>query len=695
MSLEGDPEDAILCSFRSSRPTLCGCVRSMAFSPAPWDLLAWTEDHGRIGVADVRQKFVRRQILKLDKSQGKTIHVEDTTPAEYKDLALDEKLRQQDLARPQTRRGPITDRDRSHSLLQEAQINSAQRRQHRELSSRRHGVELDARERSVLEALETTMDDVERSNQPYSVNYTSSPRYRPSSSSDPAREYEVQLLNPGPRSGPRVHQPRRRTSVVLSESTVNRHLVPTESPRARLSASPGRMTDDEDMPTMSTNDLTPTRGGSRAQPLPYNIPTSDPWHVIQSAMEAARQDERRPGSSGGERHASLSQIQAALEAERRLGSQLEQQLSDERHLSSFLRLQLETQNRLLQSQQNELQAEREAGLRLASARSTEPSWEGMGPAQLQNEHALNEQRSREIETEIRLGTNRVRRLEAERSRLLNTSTPPPSQSRTLPSPFTGLPSPPSSSTSAQTSTLPTTSTSFSPLANRLPTPAASSTNLSTEDSLDLILQRHEAYRRQREAHFDNLERQIRRAEFRVRIANEEMQMFEESLNARPSNASTTSLLPISTLRERERERERQETQYTNRVNRVSAALRMEESLPRASVRTQTQTYARRTVAVSENRPTEAEARVNRLISASRGNADANGNWMPGAALRSVLEAAAAERRARDEVGGGPGESEASASSGIAGVAGVSVEDIAREMGVGTAGVSWSGDGRRL
>ena len=34
-----EPEQAILCTFRSSRPTLWGCVRAMTFSPRPWDLL--------------------------------------------------------------------------------------------------------------------------------------------------------------------------------------------------------------------------------------------------------------------------------------------------------------------------------------------------------------------------------------------------------------------------------------------------------------------------------------------------------------------------------------------------------------------------------------------------------------------------------------------------------------------------------
>ena len=43
-----------------------GAVRCMAFSPEPWDLLVWVEDHGRAGIADLRQAFLRRQILDLD-----------------------------------------------------------------------------------------------------------------------------------------------------------------------------------------------------------------------------------------------------------------------------------------------------------------------------------------------------------------------------------------------------------------------------------------------------------------------------------------------------------------------------------------------------------------------------------------------------------------------------------------------------
>ena len=65
-------ESAIVCSFRSSRSGIAGCVRSMAFSPAPWDLLAWTEDHGRAGIADVRQAFCR---LMLQTSRESSLRI--------------------------------------------------------------------------------------------------------------------------------------------------------------------------------------------------------------------------------------------------------------------------------------------------------------------------------------------------------------------------------------------------------------------------------------------------------------------------------------------------------------------------------------------------------------------------------------------------------------------------------------------
>ena len=63
----GLENNAAISVFRSSRFGFEeGAVRCMSFSPRPWDLLVWVEDQGRVGVADIRQEFLRRQILELD-----------------------------------------------------------------------------------------------------------------------------------------------------------------------------------------------------------------------------------------------------------------------------------------------------------------------------------------------------------------------------------------------------------------------------------------------------------------------------------------------------------------------------------------------------------------------------------------------------------------------------------------------------
>lgn len=59
--------DPLITTFTSSRPKEdVGAIRDMAFCPGPFDLLAWTEHRGRVGVADIRSNYVSRQILDLD-----------------------------------------------------------------------------------------------------------------------------------------------------------------------------------------------------------------------------------------------------------------------------------------------------------------------------------------------------------------------------------------------------------------------------------------------------------------------------------------------------------------------------------------------------------------------------------------------------------------------------------------------------
>lgn len=58
--------DPLVATFTSSRPREdVGAIRDMAFCPGPYDLLAWTEHRGRVGIVDIRSNYVSRQILDL------------------------------------------------------------------------------------------------------------------------------------------------------------------------------------------------------------------------------------------------------------------------------------------------------------------------------------------------------------------------------------------------------------------------------------------------------------------------------------------------------------------------------------------------------------------------------------------------------------------------------------------------------
>ena len=707
-SIDEAPEAAIICSFKSSRSTLCGCVRSMAFSPQPWDLLAWAEDHGRIGIADVRQMFVRRQIMKLDREQSALVLVDDTTPEMYKDLSVMDKLKQQHLARLRTMRGSSAEAMETERLLSDSRTEVAPRRYRRQdLMTYHRNLDLDARERSVVEALDSTMSDVEHQMRPYSVSYTVPPRFRPSHLADPSTaEVDSRLITSlEGRQGYRPYQPRRRSSVVLSASP-RRQLALPDSPRARISASPGRITDDDDTPPMSTNDLTPSRGGVTSQPRTSDIPTSDPWHVIQSALESARRTDE-----GNPTQFNLQQIEAALEAERRLGMQLDRQLADERQLSIHLRRQLDSHRQLLQAQRNELTAINDAASRL------QPSIDELLQRELTSERRFGDTRAAELEEEIRAGGVRARGLEDMRARMLRI------ESQALDR---------SSTSSAQSSALPTTSTSTS-------TRSVSSADTSVDLASVTV---NEAVRRQRLAHIENLERQVRRAEARVRLAGSDLHSLERSSTGNvQSGVETPSIEPLMpidnefltgpggtprtpTMEELRGARElnmsiptyyqylsNQPNPSTNRPTSSSDR----SSFPAGVAATRAATMERlrawrptqpgitrdpTSVSLSReivNRPsrttselaggvTEREMRLARMMFL-QGNArstDGNGNWVTTGLQRIAASAGSAF-----------GGSTENAGSGQRPATTMSAEQVLNDVGIGTAGIGWSEDGSRL
>ncbi|KAI0882782.1 uncharacterized protein GGS22DRAFT_168719 [Annulohypoxylon maeteangense] len=75
VALKDPHSEPLMTYFNSDRaPEECGAVRDMAFSPGPLDLLAWSEHRGRIGVADARTNFKRRQIIPLQNHEDFTHH---------------------------------------------------------------------------------------------------------------------------------------------------------------------------------------------------------------------------------------------------------------------------------------------------------------------------------------------------------------------------------------------------------------------------------------------------------------------------------------------------------------------------------------------------------------------------------------------------------------------------------------------
>ncbi|KAH6895475.1 hypothetical protein B0T10DRAFT_217679 [Thelonectria olida] len=70
--------DPLITTFQSSRPQSGpGAIRDMAFCPGPFDMLAWTEDRGNVGIADMRSNFVVQQIINIDGPEFEHISILD------------------------------------------------------------------------------------------------------------------------------------------------------------------------------------------------------------------------------------------------------------------------------------------------------------------------------------------------------------------------------------------------------------------------------------------------------------------------------------------------------------------------------------------------------------------------------------------------------------------------------------------
>lgn len=87
-----DGPSPIVKQIQSTRPRAhAGAIRSVQFSPAPWDLLVWAEHSGRVTVADVRSDFTERQVIEVLGNNENIVDVDvlgvsdHDTPSECRD----------------------------------------------------------------------------------------------------------------------------------------------------------------------------------------------------------------------------------------------------------------------------------------------------------------------------------------------------------------------------------------------------------------------------------------------------------------------------------------------------------------------------------------------------------------------------------------------------------------------------------
>ncbi|KAL8776661.1 MAG: hypothetical protein Q9213_008186, partial [Squamulea squamosa] len=282
-----EDDDAVLEVLRSSRSSTTydyiGAIRSMSFSPAPWDLLAWAEERGRVCVADLRNACRSRQTVDLDLDSPKlnrtsvTDQDDGQTTAEQMQLEIERRFLQR-------HREALNEQNNLANVSHVAdyiELSAARRRLQRDTGEIRGEFnDLTESERQMLDSIRTGRhqeDDFSSIghdlHRPASVDHPTDqnsgppePRFNPqlstlSSSSlsasahlarvdgmrDTVRRDHLDRSRTADRS---TYQPRRRSSVVISNSnhpsnqSSSSHpssLAPIGTSVPILSASPSRL----------------------------------------------------------------------------------------------------------------------------------------------------------------------------------------------------------------------------------------------------------------------------------------------------------------------------------------------------------------------------------------------------------------------------------------------------------------------
>ncbi|KAI4245969.1 MAG: hypothetical protein L6R40_002185 [Gallowayella cf. fulva] len=317
-----DDDDAVLEVLRSSRaaidPDNIGAIRSMSFSPAPWDLLAWAEERGRVCVADLRNACRSRQTVDLDLDSPKLNRTSVTdleagqTTSEQRQLEIERRF----LQRHREALNAQNDLASVSHVADYIELSAARRRLQRDTASAIPGEfnDLTESERQMLDSIRTTRSQendrssLEHDSQrPFSVNYLndqnidpSEPRYQPQvlalSSNSPSASVQLARLDSMRDTMRRNHldrsrtadrgtyQPRRRSSVVISssnnqsrQSSSSSHpsnLAPIGTSVPTLSASPSRL----------ASVVANAEHAESTVPLPFTEESSGAWRTVANAM---------------------------------------------------------------------------------------------------------------------------------------------------------------------------------------------------------------------------------------------------------------------------------------------------------------------------------------------------------------------------------------------------------------------------
>ncbi|KAF2877524.1 hypothetical protein BDV95DRAFT_150794 [Massariosphaeria phaeospora] len=333
-------EDAIIRVISSTKPDLTigpGSIRTMQFSPAPWDLLIWSEDQARVCVADVRSDLKVKQTLILDPKED---DLEKVQVADF-DLTLSPEM--QDLQREESfirryRRALDSEGNAAAVNFATDYIEASSERQRLQRQSGvvesdddPHG--LTAHERQVLETLRTTRQRDEAREQglaPRSINYntlgptdTRQERSELATATRNMTETITEFMAANARQLIQLEGrtvPRRRASMVVSNGGS------TRAPETQ-----GNITD-----AATTRSPNPIPAHARRVDPQIISSTDDAWRTIEEALARnARAADNVRNSAAPELRTELRRLRQLTQMREHLRNAREAQPVDSYGLSSF------------------------------------------------------------------------------------------------------------------------------------------------------------------------------------------------------------------------------------------------------------------------------------------------------------------------------------------------------------------------